>query len=475
MATTQEISSGSLDDFDADGVADLTRPSDMPFTYNQFISTDIREPVVFSDSSTGGMARFQMDRKGFLSHHSKITFSVVPVDTNTSAYFPLGVGVNSLIDRVVLKSGNGGRVISETQEFGQLKAYDSMFITGEANKERETYLTQRMINHGSVYETDPNTKDTNSDAPEYGIETGREYDGTDLKLLPCSRIDGTSATTKKQSPVYSVLLGDLCDLFKDQDFPLFLCDEDLFLEVHFQSSSKKRVSVKSTQPAFTGSYLIDQSECRMIYDSIEYDPDQMDSFRKKADAKGLTFQYHDYRLTKRTSATPSTWANLIQNVGGAGRFVDKIVVRIGRDDNNKEKTLLNSFYSQHPTTGTTTLNVRYNDRYEFPIDRSNTALLFQTMKTAEGQVPFITRQEYSREMPDTLTARTFEGNQQRSSLGGNLHYLAVKPEREERINNQGIDIELKGTFPAESLTLMCWIALRKVARIKDGRLDCYFA
>jgi hypothetical protein len=97
------------------------------------------------------------------------------------------------------------------------------------------------------------------------------------------------------------------------------------------------------------------------------------------------------------------------------------------------------------------------------------------MKSAEGQVPFITRQEYSREMTDTITARTFEGIGQRASLGGNFHYLAVKPEREERINNQGIDIILKGTWPAESLTLMVWISLRKVARLQGGRLDCYFA
>jgi len=469
MATTEQISSGSLDDVDGDSVADLTRPSTFDFSYAQSISSEIREAVVMSDD----FARFQIDRKGFLSHQSKITFSVVPVAGNTSAYFPLGVGVNSLIDRVILKAGN--RTISETQEFGQLKAYESMFLTGEANKEREMYLTQRLINHAPVYETNPTTFQTNSDAPTYGIDNGRSYDGTDLKMLPCNRIDGTNATTISQSPVYSLHIGDLVDLFKHQDFPVYLCDEELFIELHFQRNSKKRVSVNQAQTAFTADYVIDPRETRMMYDTIYYDGDQMEAFRARANKTGLTYQYHDYRLTKRTSATPATWANLVQNIGGGGRFVDKVVVRIGRDDDNKEKKLLNHYYSQHPTTGTSTFNIRYNDRYEFPIDRDNTALLFQTLKTAEGEVPFITRQEYSREMVDTITDRTWEGSQQRSSLGGNLHYLAVKPEREERINNQGIDLIFKGTFPAESLTLMAWIALRKVARIKDGRLDSYFA
>ena len=469
MATTEQISAGSLDDRDGDNVADLTRPSTMDFSYNQKISSEIREAVVLSDS----FARFQIDRKGFLSHQSKITFSVVPPAGVPSAFFPIGLGVNSLISRVVLKAGN--RTISETQEFGQLKAYESMFMTGEANKEREMYLTQRIMNHAPVFEDDSTTHNTNSDAPTYGLDVGRAYLGTDLQLLPCNRMDGTDATTVAESPVYSVYIGDLVDLFKNQDFPVYLCDEELFLELHFQEDSKKRVCVQGSQGGFTTAFTIDARETRMMYDTIYYDGDTMEAFRNKANKSGLTYQYHDYRLTKRTSSTPATWANLVQNVGGAGRFVDKLVVRIGNDTANKEKALLNSYYSQFPSAGGTTFNIRYNDRYEFPIDRDNSALLFQTMKSAEGQVPFITRQEYSREMTDTITARTFEGIGQRASLGGNLHYLAVKPEREERINNQGIDIVLKGTWPAESLTLMVWISLRKVARLQGGRLDCYFA
>lgn len=469
MATTEQISAGSLDDRDGDNVADLTRPSQLPFSYNQKVSSEIREAVVINDS----FARFQIDRKGFLSHSSKITFSLVPAVGVTSAFYPINVGVNSLISRVVLKCGN--RTIAETQEFGLLKAYESMFMTGEANKEREMYLTQRMLNHAPVYEDDSSAYNSNSDAPTYGIDNGRYYDGTDLKLLPCSRMDATSGITIAESPVYSVYLGDLVDLFKNQDFPVYLCDEELFLELHFQTDSKKRVNVNDGQTAFADRFLIDHNETRMMYDTIYYDGDTMEAFRNNANKTGLTYQYHDYRLTKRTSSTPATWANLVQNVGGAGRFVDKIVVRIGNDSAVKEKSLVNSYYSEFPSAGDTTFNIRYNDRYEFPIDRDNTALLFQTLKSAEGMVPFVTRQEYSREMTDIITQRTFEGNIQKDGLEGHFHFLAVKPEREERINNQGIDIILKGTWPADPLTLCCWISLRKVARIQNGRLDCYFA
>ena len=468
MATTSEISAGSLNDTDGDSVADLTRPSQMDFSYNQSISTDIREPVVFSDT----FARWNFDRKGFLSASSRITFSVVPHAGAPTAFFPIGVGVASLIDRVVLRAGNS--TIAETQEFGSLKAYDSMFISSEANKEREQYLTQRMMSHASVYENDPTTHRTNVDAPTYGLDNGRSYDVADLKLLPFSRIDGTNAATIKQSPVYSLLLGDLVDLFQNQDFPMYLCDEEIHLELHFQTQSDKRVCQPTAGTG--GVYKIDQSECRMIYDTIYYDGEQMDKFRMAAErGGGLTYGFTDYRLTKRTATTGATWANLIQNVGGAGRFVDKVIVRISNDVANKQKSLLNSFQSQAPTTGETTLNIRYNDRYEFPIDRSNTAMLFQTVKDAQGEVPFVTRQEFSRESPNTITARTFETIEQRGALGGNLKFLAVKPSREERINNQGIDLIFKGTYPDESLTLLCWLGLRKVARLQNGKLTCYFA
>ena len=89
MTTTAEISTGSLNDTDGDSVADLTRPGQLDFSYNQSISTEIREPVVFSDT----FARWNFDRQGFLSHNSRLTFSVTPPDGVASAFFPVGVGI----------------------------------------------------------------------------------------------------------------------------------------------------------------------------------------------------------------------------------------------------------------------------------------------------------------------------------------------------------------------------------------------
>ncbi len=458
-------------DVSEDVVADLTRPSQLTSNYSQRISTDIREPVVFSQD----FCRFSLDRKGFLSHHSKIAFSVKPADGKSSAFFPIGLGVNSLIDRVVLKVGN--RTIAETQEFAMLQAYRSIFKTNEENREREQFMTQRLINHRAVYEDDPANFDTSTDAPTIGLDFGRAYKGSDMSLLPFARMDGTNATTKAESPVYSIYLGDLFDIFSNQDLPLFMMDDEVHIELHFTPlTSDKRVSVNNDDVA-GGEFEIDQSETRMIYDTIYYDGDAMESFRKKADSKGgMTFEYTDYRLTRRTDTKADAFKDITQSLGGAGRFVDKVIIRIGNDLEDKSKTLLNSQYSQSPPAGTErTINLRYNDRFDFPIDRSNSALLFSTMREAEGDTPFITRQEYGREEANVLSVRTLEKHQVRGNLGGNFNWLALRPNREERINNQGIDLIYKNPMPTESLTLMCWIGLRKIATLKDGHFDCYFA
>ena len=456
---------------DADLVGDLTRPSQLTSNYSQRISTDIRESVVFSQS----FARWSLDRKGFLSHHSKIAIGVKPATGFSSAFFPIGIGVNSLIDRCVLKCGN--RTIAETQSFGELQAYRSIFKTNEENREREQFMTQRLINHSAVYEDDPALFDTDVDAPTIGLEFGRDYQGSNMNLLPFARMDGTNATTKAESPVYSIYLGDLFDIFANQDMPLYLMDDEVHIELHFTAlTGDKRVSVNNGIAAGI-EVEIDQSETRMIYDTIYYSGDAMEAYRDKVNREGgLTFEYTDYRLTRRTDTKADAFKNITQSLGGAGRFVDKVIIRIGNDDKDSSKTLLNSQYCQAPPAGEErTINLRYNDRFEFPIDRSNSALLFSTMREAEGDTAFITRQEYGRESPNVLTPKTLEQHAIRGNLGGNFNWLSLRPNREERVNNQGIDLIYKNPMPTESLTLLCWIGLRKIATLKDGHFDCYFA
>ena len=465
-------------DMDSALVGDLMRPSTLDSSLAQRISTDIREPVVFSQS----FCRFSLDRKGFLSHQSKIAFSVIPAVANSFAYFPVSVGVNSLISRCVLKVGN--RTIAETQEFGALQGYRSLFETGEENVEREQFLTQRMINHIPNYDVTAGGGEflhSQTNSASYGLYSGIDERAAtsipaDWEAPKYLRLDGNYPA---ESPVYSIFLGDLFDIFANQDLPLFMLDDEVHIELHFTPPKQKRCCLAVAAPAQTADqdYLIDQSETRMIYDTIYYSGDAMEAFRAKADRDGgLTFNYLDYRLTRRTASTAGAFDNLTQAIGGAGRFVDKIIVRIANDDKDAERSLLNSYECQAPKAGEErAINLRYNDRFEFPIDRSNSSLLFSTMREAEGDVPFITRAEYGTEMTGAITENTYHGHVQKANLASKFNYLCLRPSREERVNNQGMDLIYKCPMATESLTLLVWIGLRKVATLKDGHFDCYFA
>ena len=133
------------------------------------------------------------------------------------------------------------------------------------------------------------------------------------------------------------------------------------------------------------------------------------------------------------------------------------------------------------------VNLRYNDRFEYSVDRNNTALLFHNLQHAEGQVPFVSRQEYGREQTPpadpagsvtALTSGRFDGiiqNGTTSGLLGNFSWNAIKPNRGERINNKGVELIYKNTLAAGNYTLRCYLELMKIATIDNGEFDCYFA
>ena len=226
-------------------------------------------------------------------------------------------------------------------------------------------------------------------------------------------------------------------------------------------------------------YLI-QDEVKLIYDSITYDGDIMDRYAQQNPK--LTFQYVDYRLAKRTGAQ-TAFADLTFPVGGNGRLVSKVILGLQKNENFTPVSLCNGVIAKD-AAGTTdanslSLNLLYNDLFEFNTDRSNSALLFHTTQSAEGQVPMVTRDEYQTSPTSALTAETMEGHAQSSGtvgLGGLFRWTAIRPNKGQRVNNKGIDLVYKSPgLPAETYTLRVYLELLKVATIEDGQFNCYFA
>jgi len=194
-------------------------------------------------------------------------------------------------------------------------------------------------------------------------------------------------------------------------------------------------------------------------------------------------------LTKRTYAETET-SKQVLNVGGAGRIVNKCFTSLG-DDNDLANGLLN-IYTANATgingsnNGELTTNVRYNDHFLYPIDRKLSAIQFHDIVQTEGNVPYITRDEYNREGGGTggggLSSKErsgYNGNLLSANWSGRYFHQAHRLNRNERINSRGIELETTysslPTSAGGSYTQRVWIEIVRSATLRDGMMDVFYA
>ena len=93
-----------------------------------------------------------------------------------------------------------------------------------------------------------------------------------------------------------------------------------------------------------------------------------------------------------------------------------------------------------------------------------------------GSEPFVPKQFYSPFQADATTTTTLHGRNQQNQLNESFCYQAFKLKRGERVNNQGIDLLYSSDLglALDNHTLFVWIALKKIATIQNGHMDCYF-
>lgn len=475
-------------DVSADRIPDLIKVGAIPSSYGQMLHTDVIDATTFSQNRV----RFTLQRvAGFLHSNSKITLAVTPLTTST-AFYPLNVGVSNLVKSAALRIGN--ETVCEIDDYDQFHAYQSMFISNEDNKEREQFLSQRCISHKPIYDdrTANTTDKPPNSAKKVGLDVGRNPvvpagggAGT-FQLLPFQLHDATSAQTISQAPVYSVYLSDLFPFLKFNQLPLFMIDQEVHIDIEFQPTTSslsaaglsRRMCVANSDAASNQvEYQINEDEVKLIYDSISFDGEIMEKYKQQN--QSLTFQYVDYRLAKRTG-DQAEFADLTFQLGGNGRLVSKVIMGLQRNENFTPVSLLNGVTAKDvPAAQSLSLNLLYNDLFEFNTDRSNAALLFHTTQHAEGKVPMVTRDEYQTSGVSAITAETFEGHAQNSGavgLGGLFRWTAIRPNKGQRVNNKGMDLTYKATgLPADTYTLRVYLEMMKVAKIENGRFSCYFA
>ena len=485
------------DPVSSDRIPDILKMGEIQSDFAQKLHVDVITPVTISQER----ARFTLSRvAGFLHSDSKIALGIKPL-TTTQAFYPINCGVSNLIQSATLTIGQ--EVVCSIDDYSDFHSYQSMFVTNENNKEREQYLSQRCMNHAphydnriaSVVDKPPNS------AKKVGLDLGRNAvvniadDVGATQLLPFQIHDATSAQTIADAPVYSVYLSDLFPFLRTNGMlPCQLIDDEIHIDLVFKNelgslgtggtARSLRMCVAGAQNE-TVAYQIDTEECKLIYDSITYDGEVMAKYAADREREGgVQFSYVDYRLAKRTGAQ-AAFQNLTFPIGGNGRLVTKVFFGLSADANFTPRSLLNgNNYKASALDRKLSVNLLYNDLFEFNTDRSNPALLYHTTQQAEGLLPMITKDEWkiggtAAAPANTLTSEDFmEQNQSDTGvgLGSNFNWVAIRPNKGQRVNNKGMDLIYKNdTLGAGTFTLRCYLELKKTATIKDGRFSCYFS
>jgi hypothetical protein len=482
----------------AGSMPDLMKIGTVPVNTVQEVETAILDPVVKSDT----FCRFVFDNKGLLHSHSKVEIGLK--NGTVESFMPLSIGAYGLIKRVALKIGN--QTICEVDEFNHYIGYRSLFISNENQKEREQMTTGRCISHKLGYKdrtTVLGGGESNSVSDGIVIDNGREVDafnqagyvGTDTNYYPnnwqLAKVP-SQADPNKDTNLYQLSLSELCPFLRHNQLPLYMIKEQVALELHFSAVgdtelSSHRASVGFGEGSGTA-FPIDTSTIRLISDHIFYPQELMIQYANAN--KVLNFTYADYRLSQFHRSSAEAALQNIRNIGGAGRIVNKLIWQMNDQDTNDTYILngYNSFCPERDYTngdatkrknGEAVINIKYNDTFEFPIDVKNNARHFHNVNQAEGMVPFLTRDEYSKE-GDLISAKKWLGTSQSGTKGlpGFFFYHAQRLTEQQRINSRGIELYFKyDTLPTNvhGYIQRCWLEIMRTATISNGYTECYFA
>tara|TARA_R110002096_G_scaffold172144_1_gene345675 strand:- start:3823 stop:5307 length:1485 start_codon:yes stop_codon:yes gene_type:complete len=461
-------------------VPNLLRVSPMDTTTATDVETSILDPVVNSDS----FCRFVLLNKGILHSHSKITLSASVAGAN-SRFFPPNIGVKSLISRCALKVGT--KTLQEIDGYNYLSSYKDMFINNEHQLEREQVQSGQCISHEFRYENGSGTDGgaaNNTAAPRYGLENGRDYTG--VVGAAAHRLNVQDWANVANAPVFQIALSDMFPMLKQTQLPLYMMEEQVSIELTFEPVNTQRLCVASgvaTEPV-----TIVQDQVKLIADYIYYPQEMMDAYRQANNV--ISFNHFDYRHSKvSVSAVSTSGTTQIRNLGGAGRIVTKVITGV-QSDTSVDNTILNQYHSISPErhysfggvpaaanfNGSLTVNIKYNDRFLYPIDVTNPARQFHNTAQAEGMVPFITREEFCSEGVG-LTDDTFEGRVQNSGdagdevgILGRFNWLSYRLNRNERINSRGLEYywKFEGLNTAANYTQRTWLELAKLTTLSGG-------
>ncbi len=358
-------------------------------------------------------------------------------------------------------------------------------VDNEGQVDRELYLTGRCINHKFIFQERENHASilNTHQAPYYGLDNGRDYsldgadEGANLLQLPFAKLEnGRNA----ESPVFSIELSDLFPFLRVHSLPLYMIKEPLYIEIHWSPLSDRVLTADGTA---VQSVSIDTTELKFAADYIFYtDAGVMDRYAEQNPL--LEFTFPDYRMSKRSVTTAQLAAGVVANVGMANRLVSRVLTTIQRSD-LAASSILGDYNMTTPdklagsanqNSGALEYNVRYNDRFEFPISIDNKARAFTHLIQSEGPL-FVTRQEYSNEQHG-ITQFEYEGHDQESivaGLAGKFFVVGTKL-TSGRVGQRGIEVHFKcAGYGAHTFVMRTYSEYMRLARLEGGNFSVFNA
>jgi len=455
-------------------IPDLMKIGAIPSDLSQDVDTEVLDPVVISDS----FCRFVLSNKGFLHSFSKITLGVLKATDDARSTFPTNIGVHSLVQRCALRIGT--TIVAEIDDFNHWMGYKSLFIDNDINYERETVLTSRITATELAYINDINEL-SSLNASALRVKSMNE---------PIQGATGADSDTNPphiislaEEPVFSVSVADLFPFLRFNQLPLYMIDQQISIELHFQpTDSFKRCVHKKTDEAASQEWKINETHVKFIADYIYYDGDLMEQYRNAN--RVMNWTYADYRLNKRSFTQAQLQSNVVMDIGGAGRLTNRVIVACAQTLAAPDTSLTNEYNSIAPAisnnnNGIFTNNLIYNDNRLYPIDRTNSALHFHDLVQTEQNIPHVSRQMYNKEGGSLSSGQLYMKYAPSSSTegwNGRYFYTGYRLNRNERINSRGIQLEFKySNILAGNYIHRTWLEMVKSATLDNGKFSTTFA
>lgn len=336
------------------------------------------------------------------------------------------------------------------------------------------YITGRYINHSFVYDAG-----ASEEADTYGLDAGRNLDGTDIKMLPFANMDGNTAATRAESPTYAIDLSDLFPFLKVHQLPLYMITEPINIEITFRPPQDNRV-VRVTGTA-NQEFLIDQNELKFCADYIFYGSgDEMARYAEQN--KSMSFSFTDHRMISTSVTQASLQSETVRNIGMASRQVNKVITMFNPARANEDSLLQGvsaegsvadiSGGADNGKVEALSYNLRYNDKFEFSSNITNSARLFNLLQDTEGVI-FITRDEFNSGGGGIEPTITFTGLDQRANLQGKFFYNATRLTG-GRVGVRGIEIHVKfDSIHANVETMRNYCEYLRVAQLQNGEFTIF--